>query len=114
MERYFNINYEFDREVVHNKIAEQVQRQDKGYICVADGVILNIANRNKSYLKVLDNAMFAICDSSYVPLYLKWLYGLHHKQYCGVRFLKMSLKRDVFEWHSSVRQERFLMDCNIT
>ena len=88
MDRYFNINYEFDREVVHNKIAEQVQRQDKGYICVADGVILNIANRNKSYLEVLDNAMFAICDSSYVPLYLKWLYGLHHKQYCGSQIFK--------------------------
>ena len=27
--------------------------------------------------------MFAICDSSYVPLYLKWIYGIRCEQYCG-------------------------------
>jgi len=27
--------------------------------------------------------MFSICDSSYVPLYLRWLYGIERKQYCG-------------------------------
>lgn len=53
------------------------------YICVADGVILNNANRKPDYLKVVNGGMFSICDSSYVPLYIKWLYGRRYSQYCG-------------------------------
>lgn len=55
---------------------------------MADGVILNIANRNVQYRKVLDNAMFAICDSGYVPLYINWIYGIRYPQYCGSQIFK--------------------------
>lgn len=83
MQTYFNIRYEFDAESVHASIARQVQTGGADYICVADGVILNTANRNPDYLKVVNGGMFSICDSSYVPLYLKWIYGVHYQQYCG-------------------------------
>ncbi len=83
MEIYFNIRYEMDKAAVHKAIAEQIQLQKPGYICVADGVILNIANRNADYLKVVNGSMFSICDSSYVPLYIKWIYGKRYRQYCG-------------------------------
>lgn len=53
------------------------------YICVADGVILNTANRLKEYLDVVNGGMFSICDSSYVPLYIRWIYGKRYEQYCG-------------------------------
>lgn len=53
------------------------------YICVADGVILNTANRLKEYLDVVNGGMFSICDSSYVPLYIRWIYGKQYEQYCG-------------------------------
>lgn len=46
-------------------------------------MILNNANRNPDYLKVVNGGMFSICDSSYVPLYIKWLYGKKYPQYCG-------------------------------
>lgn len=88
MKRYFNINYEFDREAVHNRINTCIYNREKGYICVADGVILNIANRSESYRKVLDNAMFSLCDSSYVPLYIKWIYGVRYQQYCGSQIFR--------------------------
>lgn len=83
METYFNIRYEFDKKRVHELIDGQLSKGEPGYICVADGVILNIANRNKSYSHVVNNSMFSICDSSYVPLYLRWLYGIKREQYCG-------------------------------
>lgn len=84
MNIYFNINYEFDKAEVHRQI-ETVQ---KGYICVADGVVLNTANRNKEYLDVVNGGMFAICDSSWVPLYLKSIYGVKYEQYCGSEIFK--------------------------
>lgn len=83
MNQYFNINYEFEREEVHRAIAHQVENNRPNYICVADGVILNNANRDPEYLKVVNGGMFSICDSSYVPLYINWIYHRKLTQYCG-------------------------------
>lgn len=83
MKKYFNIHYEFDKAKVHDSIAERLTRPGSDYICVADGVILNIANRQPDYLDVVNGGLFAICDSSYVPLYLKWIYNMEVSQYCG-------------------------------
>lgn len=83
MKTFFNIRYEFDREAVHTAIEEQVRERRPDYICVADGVILNNANRRREYLDVVNGGMFSICDSSFVPLYIKWIYGKRYPQYCG-------------------------------
>lgn len=83
MDTYFNIRYEFDRAAVHTAIARQIASGQADYICVADGVILNTVNRDEAYRRVVDGGMFAICDSSYVPLYLRLLYGRRYSQYCG-------------------------------
>lgn len=83
MNTYFNIRYEFDKRLVWSRIAQQIKEKGADYICVADGVILNIANRKPEYLKVVNGGMFSICDSGYVPLYLRWIYGEHYEQYCG-------------------------------
>ena len=84
MNTYFNINYEFDKAEVHR----QIEAAQKGYICVADGVVLNNANRDEEYLKVVNGGLFAICDSSWVPLYLKSIYGIKYEQYCGADIFK--------------------------
>lgn len=83
MESYFNIRYEFDKSKVHLAISRRLTQKGSDYICVADGVILDNVNRNHEYRKVVNNGLFAICDSSYVPLYLKWIYGIKRQQYCG-------------------------------
>lgn len=83
MKSYFNIRYEFMRERVHNAIAERLKQPGSDYICVADGVIMNTANRNAEYLNVVNGGMFSICDSSYVPLYIRLIHGAHYDQYCG-------------------------------
>lgn len=83
METYFNIRYEFDKDQVHARIASRLMEPGSDYICVADGVILDTVNKSDDYKKVVEHGMFAICDSSYVPLYLKWIYGIRRSQYCG-------------------------------
>ena len=83
METYFNIRYEFDKARALSVIDEYVNRGEPGYVCVADGVILDIVNRDPGYRKVVDGALFSVCDSSYVPLYIRWIYGRRREQYCG-------------------------------
>lgn len=82
MNTYFKINYEFDKNSVLEAIDTRLGEPGADYICVADGVILNTANRHKEYLKVVNGGMFSICDSSYVPLYIRFLYGIQYRQYC--------------------------------
>ncbi len=83
MENYFNIRYEFDRQAVLRAIDEALLLGTPEYICVSDGVILSTVNRDPDYCNVVDGSMFSICDSGYVPLYLRWIYGIERKQYCG-------------------------------
>lgn len=88
MNTYFNINYELDKSQVRKSIDSVINRGHKGYICVADGVVMNTANRNKEYHDVVNGGLFAICDSGWVPLYLKSIYGIKYEQYCGAEIFK--------------------------
>lgn len=88
MEKYFNIRYEFDKKEIHKAIDNCISKNDKGYICVADGVILSMADRDPDYAKVISKSIFSICDSGWVPLYLKWIYGINRDQYCGSQIFK--------------------------
>jgi N-acetylglucosaminyldiphosphoundecaprenol N-acetyl-beta-D-mannosaminyltransferase len=128
MKSYFNICYEFDKTQVHNAIAARIKQSGSDYICVTDGVILNHANRKSDYLNVVNGGMFSICDSSYVPLYIKWLYGIRYSQYCGSQifedvvrsgkyrmiFLGTSqatlsgLKHTLTEWNPDVADMQFI------
>lgn len=83
MNTYFKINYEFDKDSVLEAIDTRLGKPGADYICVADGVILNTANRYNEYLQVVNGGMFSICDSSYVPLYIRWIHGKKYGQYCG-------------------------------
>jgi N-acetylglucosaminyldiphosphoundecaprenol N-acetyl-beta-D-mannosaminyltransferase len=128
MEKFFKINYEFDRKQIHQAIAEQVSLKDPDYICVADGVILNNANRKPEYLDIVNGGMFSICDSSYVPLYIKWLHGKKYSQYCGSQIFEdivrskkyrmiflgtsektlLGLKSNLIEWNQDVANMQFI------
>lgn len=83
MNQYFNIRYEFDRLTIWRIIDEQLQKEDARYICVADGNILQMVHKDLEYRKVINDSLFSICDSSWVPVFLKRIYGIRYEQYCG-------------------------------
>ena len=84
-ESFFNIRYEFAPAAVQQRIAEAVRAGQAGYICVADGNILAMVHRDAEYRRTVAGAIFSICDSSWVPLYLRRLYGIRRTQYCGAQ-----------------------------
>ena len=83
MEKFFDIRYEFDKKHVWDCIDRQVASGQPDYICVADGVVVNHVQRSPVYQETVNHGMFAICDSGWVPLYLRWIYGIRRPQYCG-------------------------------
>ena len=84
MPRYFHIDYEFDPKAVRERIdARCAQRDGAAYIVVADGNVLVQVHKDSAYRSVVQGALFSICDSSWVPVYLRRLYGFKPEQYCG-------------------------------
>lgn len=99
MEKYFNIRYEFDRESVYRAIDERLKNPGSDYICVASGTIVTQVHKNKQYRDVVNNGMFAICDSSYVPLYLKMLYGIERQQFSGSQIFEKIIKEKKYKMY---------------
>ena len=83
MEKYFDIRYEFDVPTVHATIDEHIANGKTGYICVADGNILTMVHRDAEYRATIDGSIFSICDSSWAPKFVKWIYGYDRHHYCG-------------------------------
>lgn len=81
--RYFGIHYELNYTEIHNAVSKRLTERGSDYICVADGVEMCFANRHTDYMSVVNGGMFSICDSSYVPLYIRWIYGENCRQYSG-------------------------------
>ena len=79
----FHINYEPDKSRVLAGIDDRLTSGLPGYICVADGNILTMVHKDLEYRKVVQGSMFSIVDSSWVPVFVKRLYGQTWQQYCG-------------------------------
>jgi N-acetylglucosaminyldiphosphoundecaprenol N-acetyl-beta-D-mannosaminyltransferase len=88
VEKYFHINYEFDPSAAQERIVQQVVSESAGYVCVADANILQQVHNDLAYRKVVEEAMFSVCDSSWVPVFLRWIYGIRRGQYCGSSIFK--------------------------
>ncbi len=88
METYFNIRYEFDKRRVHALIEGQLAKGEPGYVCVADGVIVTHVHRDPAYRAVVGGSLFSVCDSGFVPLYLRLIYGRRYEQYCGAQLFQ--------------------------
>lgn len=87
VEEFFDIRYEFDKQVVLDTVDELVEKGSKGYICVADGVTLAMSRKCGRLREILDNSILNTCDSGWVPVYLKMIYGIERRQYCGTELL---------------------------
>ena len=83
MEKYFDIRYEFDVPTIHKAIEGQIAQGTPDYICVADGNILSMVYHNEEYREIVNGGLFSICDSSWVPQFVRWLYGHKRTHYCG-------------------------------
>lgn len=83
MERFFNVNYEFDKSEIFRRIDDTIVSGKKGYVCGVDGNVLSYVQQNEEYRRTVNQALFNISDSSWVPIYLRWIYGKKVAAYPG-------------------------------
>lgn len=75
IEKFFNIRYVFGKDNVWAAIDKVIDEGGKGFVVVADGVVVNTAQRSADYRKCLGESLFAMCDSGWIPLYIHKIYG---------------------------------------
>jgi UDP-N-acetyl-D-mannosaminuronic acid transferase (WecB/TagA/CpsF family) len=76
MNNYFGINLEFDSNKIHQLIAKAISSNQKGYVCVVDGNVLTIAQKNQVYCTIVNNSLVNACDGSSIA----WLAGKIYKK----------------------------------
>lgn len=92
MEKYFDINFEFDRNEIHRIIDESLKNNASQYICVADGNIIANVYDDINYRSVVNESLFSICDSGWAPIIIKCIYGLSRQSYCGSQIFEDILR----------------------
>ncbi|WP_243346543.1 WecB/TagA/CpsF family glycosyltransferase [Parabacteroides sp. FAFU027] len=83
MNEYFGIRYEFEHPEVLRLIENALSEDRKGFVCVVDGVVLTHSVKEPAFRSILQTALFNVCDSSWVPVYLRLIYRKRMKQYSG-------------------------------
>lgn len=83
MRKYFNVYIEFDKDLINDTIEKAVQSSHKGYVCAIESNNLSIANKNKQFNKIINNALVNICDGSNVAWIVGQLYKQKFQSYVG-------------------------------
>lgn len=87
MKKYFNVNFEFDHQVLENTV-DSVAKNGKGYCCFVDLNSLVYSYKHKDFKEVLNNACVNSCDGSYIALYASKIHKENLKQYIGPDFFE--------------------------
>lgn len=83
MNSYFNITFEFNKEHVVSKIEQSVADRLKGYICVVDGNIISEVQLKQDYAAIINNSLLNICDSSWAPIFIRWIHRDKYVSFTG-------------------------------
>lgn len=83
MQKYFNVNLELDSQKVDEIIDSTISGGGKGYVCSVESNNLTVANKNKDFGIVVNNALVNICDGSMLAMILGKIHGKNYKSYVG-------------------------------
>jgi len=87
MNKYFNINFEFD----HLKLEDIILKMSirgKGYCCFVDLTSLVYSYYNSDFQEVLNGASVNSCDGSYIAMFASKIYNKKLKEYIGPEFFE--------------------------
>ena len=64
MNSYFNVNLEFNHQIIYNKIDEAIIKNNKGYIFIVDANVLTISQKDLQYRGILNSSIVNTCYGS--------------------------------------------------
>ena len=97
---YFNIYIEFDKNKVDSIIQTTIASKGKGYVCSVESNNLTVANRNPTFLSVLNGALVNICDGSMLSKIIGTIHRKPLHSYIGadlfIEYIRMCRYKQFF------------------
>ena len=91
--RVFNIDIEFNRASLYERIECCIKEGRKGYICFADANVLSVARKDKAYLKVLQEALANSCDGGSIATIINRIHHISVSAYNGPDLFEDYIKK---------------------
>ena len=79
----FNVKIEFDSQVLRNTIEKHIEEQKKAYVCVIDGNIITLVQKDLKYREIINQATINTCDGSSIAMMVNKIYGTNYSAYSG-------------------------------
>lgn len=86
MTKFAGIPILFNRNEIKNKIDEILEKDKKGFVNTINSNIVICANENNDYKKILNNAIFNICDGSVLTSCINIINNTKYVSYPGPDF----------------------------
>lgn len=89
----FNIKIEFEPQVFRNIVEQHINDKEKAYVCVVDGNVLTIAQKDLKYREIVKNATVNTCDGSSIAMMVNKIYGTDYHAYNGPELFEYYIER---------------------
>lgn len=95
--RVFEIDIEFDRQLIYKLIKDCVIEKRKGYICFADANVLSIARKDAEYLNILQHSLVNSCDGGSIAAMVNLIHHTDVRAYNGPDLFEYYIGQSVFK-----------------
>lgn len=89
----FNIKIEFEPLAFRNTVEQHIWNRNKAYVCVVDGNVLTIAQKDLKYREIVKNATVNTCDGSSIAMMVNKIYGTDYHAYNGPELFEYYIER---------------------
>lgn len=95
--KVFEIDIEFDRSELWEKIKGCINSGAKSYVCFADANVLSIARKDRIYLKVLQDALVNSCDGGSIATIVNKVHHTSVRAYNGPDLFEDYIKKTEYK-----------------
>lgn len=89
----FNIHIEFDSKVFCKTVEGFIAKRQKAYVCVVDGNVITMAQKDLRYREIVNGANINTCDGSSISMMANSLYGTHYSAFNGPELFEYYIER---------------------
>lgn len=89
----FNIHIEFDSKVFCKTVENYIAKKQKAYVCVVDGNVITMAQKDLKYREIVKEANINTCDGSSISMMANSIYGTNYSAFNGPELFEYYIER---------------------
>lgn len=89
----FNIHIEFDSKVFCKTVEGFIAKRQKAYVCVVDGNVITMAQKDLKYREIIKGANINTCDGSSISMMANSIYGTNYSAFNGPELFEYYIER---------------------